>query len=204
MQHTRLNEPFFFSKIWLCVSPPNKVLWKLSDTDFHFWDFWPICQNWGGGGTDCPNGTVWYKQLPGRCPGASVCDKGQKPQSVRPAYWEYMAGSHDMGLSCPKIAGRVRWLRPCSSAVKRLPDLRGSRLQGTIPRIFHSVIGGWLWVEETWNCDFHWLQGLRSIIYAFTQTSRWTHTHIHSCTVHHTYPPVFVSRHLFFLNASLL
>lgn len=42
--------------------------------------------------------------------------------------------------------------------------------------------------------------GLRSIMYAFTQTSRWTHTH----TVHHMYPPVFVSRHPFFLNAPLL
>lgn len=154
---------------------------------------------------DCPNGTVWYKQLPGRCAGSSVCHKGQKPQSVRPGYWECMAGSHDMGLnSCPKRAERGRWLRPCSSAANHPPELRGRKLWGTVPRIFHSIVGSHLWVEETWKCAFHWLQGLRSIIYAFTQTSRWTHTHIHTCTVHHTYPPVFVSRHPFFLNASLL
>lgn len=149
-----------------------------------FWYFDPSAKN-GKKNADCPNETVWYKQLPGRCAGASVCHEGQKSQSVRPGYWECMAGSHDMGLnSCPKRAERGRWLGPCSSAANRPPEARGRRLQGTIPRIFHSVAGSRLWVKETWKCVFHWLQGLRRIIYAFTQTSRWTHTHTRVlCTI---------------------
>ena len=151
---------------------------------------------------DCPNGTVWYKQLPGRCAGASVCHRGQKPQSVRPGYWECMAGSHDMGLnSCPKRAERGRWLRPCSSAANRPPGPRGRKLQGTVPRIFHSIVGSRLWVEETWKCVFFTGCKVSEALYIHT------HTHIHTLTythVQHTYPPVFVSRHPFFLNASLL
>lgn len=39
-------------------------------------------------------------------------------------------------------------------------------------------------------------------MHSHNQADARTHTHTHRA--HHTYPPVFVSRHPFFLNASLL
>jgi len=144
---------------------------------------------------------VWYKQLPGRWVGASVCHKGQKSQSVRPGYWECMAGSHDMGLnSCPKRAERGHWLGPCSSAANHPCEERGRRLQGSVPRIFHSILGSCVayeW-EKHGNVSFTSCK-VSDVLYMHLhrQADGHTHTHTHTRTVHHTYPPVFVSRHPF-------
>lgn len=150
---------------------------------------YPICQgkkNWEK--ADCPNGTVWYKQVPRRRSGASFRHKLQKPQ--RPPRRFENAWPAAMSLnSCPKRAERSlagtfficsipsSWAESMESTGQRSQDLPQPCRQ-SLPNLrnmemCHSVV----W-SPMYSICIHRVE-------------------------RHTFPPVFVTTHPFLLNAPL-